>query len=346
MKLSPFTLIYGNPINPEESTGPESAVTPGKAGSKKSSIMWDEVEGLEALPESLSRTLKLSAHKQQSVGAKGDPVKKLKAVVKDLNRSDKVLTVALWDLDAGVSGLSQLIEPLNSAQTAFTFFDFRAPVPAGLVIKSNMFAKWARKRLGKLIPEADQGNIKNNFMFDDFHKFAKVVRERIGVDYLVGITQYMLAWKEQDKVYWNYFTTYDGRIIMVSAFDMRRYAKRAGRPVEAAIAGLAVSQLLQILNRKLAFHENRTKPCMFDFNEDRDSIARALKHPRIDPECLDQMNQPYREAAEKIVAFLKNYSPVEDPVKKQAVKSSGKNDEYWLKRLNTLGSEFEKGSTS
>lgn len=351
MKLSPFTLIYQAHAELEQPTSLRSgSKSSRKAEFKKSSATRsasNSIKGLNSLPPSLSRTLISSAERKHSVYAKQNPIGKLKTVVHDLNRSEKVLTVALWDLDAHVGGLPHIIEEINAVQTAFTFFELRAPIPAGLVISSGVFAKWARKRFPKLIPKDEQTNLQNNFMFNDFHKFAKVVRERIGVDYLVGITQFMLAWEEQDEVYWNYFSTYDGRILMVSAYDMLEYAKKAGRPLEVAVAGIAIAQLLAILNKKIRFHENRETGCLFDFNEERDSIVRVLKKPQIEPDCLEKIEDRYRNAAEKMVFHLKNYSSGKKPANKKSrrhlKKGVKETDEYWIEQLKALGNKVEKG---
>jgi hypothetical protein len=253
-----------------------------------------------------------------------------------------VLTVAFWDLDARISGLPDIIDLLNEAQPAFTFFDLRAPVPAGLLIQSGNFVEWARRRLGQRIAKSHQEDLHHNFMFDDFYKFARVVREQIGVDYIVCLTQFMIAWLEKDRVHFNYFSTFQKNVIMVSAYDMPKYAKRARRPIAVAMAAVAIAQLLPILSRRLSFHENRK--CLFDFNEDRDSIGDTLRKLRIEPACLSRIEDQYREPTEAMLKALRGYSPKEESQpKRKKSRKAGKTDEYWLAQLISLSSNRTKG---
>lgn len=185
-------------------------------------------------------------------------------------------------------------------------------------------------------------------MFDDFQKFARVVHKQAGVDYLAGITPYKVAWTDGDKLHWNYFTASDKRVILVSAFNMREYAAQAGRPFEAAVAGMVLAEVLASLNRRLKYHEENTG-CLFDFHEERSTIIESIRQARIGPECLPLIDEKYREAAVALINMLRNYSPVsnaaptESGVAKKPTKKKQQDADYWLAQLTKLSSKLSKG---
>ncbi len=351
MKLSPFTLIY----QPEGETAERQLRRSGSPKTKTQKRISDPrmqdarkrapalVKALNALSPNLSRTLIASTYAQKAVTPTAQVTGRLKRVLSELQQSPQGVTVAIWDLDAKVSGLSEIVAAINKAQPIFTFFELRAPVPAGLVVRSDAFKRWALSRFGWHVTKKDEQEFKDNLLFDDFERFARVVRESIGVDYLVGITQQMVAFQEGRKVYWNYFSTYNQRVVLSSAYQMREFAKKAGRPLEVAIAGIVIAQLLQILSRKISYHENRG--CLFDYNEERDTIVETIRKTEIDPQCLSLIDEKYRAAAEKMVKALRSYSSkLGDVDSGKSVKSSkgNKDDKYWLEQLTKLSERGAK----
>lgn len=353
MKLSPFTLIYqpeGESHERSKRRAKLAKPAPGEIPSTDQRLQElrkkapDLAKALKAFSPNLGRALIGSLYAQKLVEPQEQVPSKLWRVVTDLQRSGNVMTVAIWDLGTKMGGLSGVIDGLNGVQPAFTFFELRAPVPAGLVIHSDVFNQWARKRMGTHISKGEQQSLKSNFMFSDFSKYAGVVREQIGVDYLVGITQYMVAWEDGQDIYWNYFTASGKRIILVSAYNMREYATQAGRPFEAAMAGMVIAQLLQELNKKPLFHsENRG--CIFDFNEERDTIVESIRKAKIEEKCLGLIDEEYREAAEKMVRALRKYSGKAAKVHEEPPKKTGGDDTYWLNQLAKLSSKLSKTSS-
>ena len=354
MKISPFTLIYqprqgglrsANDAPRAAGALPDAGLAPDTAGRLKSvrEQSPDLAAALDSVNPNLRRTLIASTYAQEAA-APDEPVEdKLRHVCTDLRRVKKVVTVAIWDLDARVGGLGRLINKLNEAQPAFTFFELQAPLPAGLVIHADNFSSWARKRLGKRVGKG--AGFENNFMFDDFKKFAQVVRKNSGVDYLIGVTQHMVAWTDGDDMYWNYFTASDAKIILISAFNVREYAQQAGRPFEVAVAGMAVAEVLSALNSKVEYHpENRG--CLFDQNLQRDTIVESIRQARIEPGCLKLIDKKYREAAGSLTDVLRDYSPDAAPAASGPSPKSKKKKqdaEYWLGRLGKLSDELGKG---
>ncbi|HEX7174114.1 MAG TPA: hypothetical protein VF240_02355 [Pyrinomonadaceae bacterium] len=347
MKLSPFTLVY-QPAREARVLSSRRAATGVQGVGRVSELdarpeavrelAPDLAGALNSFDPNLARTLIASTYAHESA-APDDPVEeKLWRVVTDMRRAEKVVTVAVWDLDARVGGLGRLVNALNEAQPVFTFFDLQAPLPAGLVISSEGFAEWARKRLEKRVSKSQREGFTDNFMFDDFNKFARVVHKQVGTDYLVGITRHMVAWTQGESVYWNYFTASDRRVILTSAYNLREYAALAGRPFEAAVAGLVVAEILAALNRRLGYHEEN-RGCLFDFNQERDTVIESIRQARIEPQCLDLIDEKYRDAAAALTDVLRNYSPPqpdEVPTEKSAKKKAGQDDEYWLAQLTKL----------
>lgn len=348
--MNPFTLIYQPEGESQERSKRRAKLArpaPGEIPSTSQRLQElrkkapDLAKALKSFNPNLCRALIASIYAQKSVEPKEQVPSKLWRVVTDLQRGGNVITVAIWDLGTKMGGLSDVIDALNGVQPAFTFFKLRAPVPAGLVIHSDDLVQWARKRMAGQISKSEQQRLKSNFMFSDFYKYAGVVREQIGVDYLVGITQHMVAWEDGEDFYWNYFTASDKRIILVSAYNMREYAAQADRPFEAAMAGMVIAQLLQELNKKPLFHrENRG--CLFDFNEEHDTIVESIRKARIEEKCLGLIDEKYREAAEKMVKALRNYSPKAAKVEKETPKKTKRDDAYWLNQLTKLSSKLSK----
>jgi hypothetical protein len=307
---------------------------------------------LKSLNPNLSNTLLDSSLAQAE--ASEDPtqaaIERLRPVVEDLRRGSETVTVAIWDLDARVGLLPNIIDTLNEAQEVFTFFDLQAPIPAGLVIRSEHFASWARLRANKShVSKAEKSEFDDNLMSNDFYKYARVVYKNLGVDYLAGITQYKVAGLESGEYYWNYFSASQRHIILASAFDLREYAREAERPFEAAVAQVVLAQLLVEIGPKARFHDDAS--CIFDFNESRGSIVRSLKEMRIESQCLEKIDGRYRDAAEKMIGALRNYSRSPEFVKaaqdEQEKKSSSKHDDtYWLKQLNILSAKLGKEQKS
>jgi len=272
--------------------------------------------------------------------AMAPPSPAVRRVVEDLERTPNVVTVGLFDLDAQIAGLGRLIDALNETERVFTFFEVLAPLPAGLVVVDpEHVVEMARKRTGQRFRKADLADLAENFLFDDFRKFGRVVREGTGVDYLVGITRYKVAWTSSGEFGWNYFTASSGRTILLSIYQLREYAAKAGRSVEVAVVGMAIAEVLVSLNRRLHYHEDRG--CMFDFNQERETIVESIRQARIDDDCLKRIDEPYRDAAVALNDALRKYDPPKhDPPAKP--KTGKATDDYWLTQLKDLGHRLRK----
>jgi hypothetical protein len=295
---------------------------------------------LKELPPPLVRSLLASAHLESGTEQLGI-VDVLQPVIADLSRAKDVVTVALWDIDARVGLLSEVIAVLNRSQPAFTFFNLQAPIPAGLVVDTAHSAAWARTRGKRRMTKTEQEEFANNLMSDDFFKHAQQVHKNIGVHYLVGITRYMVAGTDEDgELFWNYIAVTKRKSMVVSAYDLRDFARKADRPFEVAVAALVIAQVLDATNKRLSFHRKDTG-CLFDFNESRVSLVKTMHDLKIDDGCLKKMDPKDRDAAVAMIDALRSYTR---PSTVASVSTAMHNDTYWFKQLANLTKRVKKES--
>jgi hypothetical protein len=266
-------------------------------------------ESLSRLKPQLRRTLldstfALAPH-QEGAESVHLAIPALTRMTGELNRQPKVITAGIWDLGTHAGFLPRLLEKLNIAQGAFTFFKIQAAIPSGMVSQPARVAAWAREHLGRSLRKKKREQILNNVLAEDFFRRAEEVRRDLGVGYLVGVTPSMVAGADADLIYWNHFSTLSGRLILASAYELREFAQEASRPFEAAIAFIAIAELLIALNRRLDFHDDRG--CLFDYNQSRISLVPALKEPHIEEGCLRLIAPSYREAAVTLMKVLRAY---------------------------------------
>lgn len=230
----------------------------------------------------------------------------LERIMDDLNRQSRVTKVGIWDLGVHAGFLPKLIERLNVEQPVFTFFKIQAAIPAGLISQPVRVAAWLRHNLGRSLKKSERDEIENNVIAEDFFKRAEEVRSDLGVDHLVGATPSMVALAEDNMIYWNHFAASFGRTGLVSGYELHDFASKANRPLEVAVAYLAIGELLVSLNRRLDYHDDTG--CLFDYNESRISIVKSLKNPRIEDDCLYRMLPSYRAASVQLMNTLQTYS--------------------------------------
>jgi hypothetical protein len=215
--------------------------------------------------------------------------------------------VGIWDFDSSVGALPEILQQMNQVQRIFVFVEVIASPPSGLAARPEAVISWLRSTAPKLrLTKADRREIKENVIANAFFRWAKKVQRDLGVDYLVGITSGMVAGVDEEGTYWNHFASTENKLVLVSAYKMFDYAKQARRPYEAAVAGLVVSGLLALTNPSIEYHEE-TNGCLFDYNDDRDTIVKAIRHPTIDAECLKSIRPKYRDAALALLHLLKTY---------------------------------------
>ena len=301
----PFTLVHQPPPAKGKALREMEQVWIEEIGTTRPGL----AESLQDLHPTFRRTLLFGF--AGAATASPDPTTEvalgaLDEVVADLSRVPGVVTVGIWDLGATVARLPDVILAMNLAQPALTFFEVHAAIPGGMISRPERVAAWARRGLGRPLTRAEREDIRDNVIDSDFFDRAERIRKDLGIEYLVGVTPSMVAWESEDELSWNYFSTSLGRCLLVSAFGVREYADRAGRPFEVGIALLVLAQLLVERNGRLRFHEDRG--CVFDENVQRDTLVRVIRNLEIQPDCRDKLNLRYREAADALMEALRRYA--------------------------------------
>jgi hypothetical protein len=194
-----------------------------------------------------------------------------------------------------------VIEALNAAQDTYAFFESLAVVPARIISEPTRVRAWSRERRSSGRLEG----IERNVIAGDFFERAETVRRGLGLGFLAGITSSMIADEDEEEVYYNLFSTSRGRLLLVSSYYLRAFARKAGRTFEAAVLGVTIAQLLAARYERLGFHEDRG--CLFDENETRSTIVKVLRRLRIEPSCLALIPEADRAAASALVSALDAY---------------------------------------
>lgn len=209
-------------------------------------------------------------------------------------RTTKTTTVGLWDLGTMSGDLGVACMKMNKAQHLFRFLLIRAVVPSGILRTPSDMEDWYRKSVRNKPRATDLAEMRVNLLANDFFPIGHAMKKHYGLDQVVGLTSAMVAGEEDGSLYWNYFSTHEKDVALVSAYDMQRYAKESGRSVHAVLFMLIMTQL--VVNRfpRLQYHHD-DRGCVFDHDGERDRLVDKLKEPRIDETCMQCIPASQRE---------------------------------------------------
>lgn len=216
--------------------------------------------------------------------------------------------IGVFDVSARAGLLFNVLEHVSRRQSRYTFYPVEASLPMGLGLISDAF----RSRLAKSgiqVSEEDWGELTENIAVQEFFPFLAETRKRIEVDVIVGLFGPMLAWTERDDSLnwaWNYFSLGEGDEVAISAYGIRHYAEEAGRPYEAAIAMMAMSQVWASMYPDLHFH-SESRGCPFDFCENRSDLIFSIKRMELCPESLSAIPVTERHSVEKCLEAIRSY---------------------------------------
>jgi hypothetical protein len=231
--------------------------------------------------------------------------KNLKEITADLARGENVLRVGVLDFGTYMADLPTLMERLNKAQSMFTLFDIMTPLPSGLVKNPKGFRDWVRTKNEASLRKLKVTGALPQLIFDDFYVAAENIRKGMGLDIFVGLTPYRVAGIDgNDKPYWDHFGTTQGNVILVSTDDVRRYSAEANRSFEVGAGMLLVASLFMAVNEHLDYHRVDTG-CIFDYNDDRDTLTTCIANLTIDEHCLAMMTREEVDAAKGMLTALK-----------------------------------------
>lgn len=229
----------------------------------------------------------------------------IKDITEDLAREDRVRRVAIIDFGSWVGGLPLLMERLNKAQSMFTLFEIVTPLPAGLVKTPQGFRDWVKAQWPSSLRKLKVAGAKPQMIFEDFYIAAENIRLSRSFDIVVVLTPYRVAAVDSDeKLVWDLFMASDENVALLSTDDVRRYAEEANRPFEAAVGMLLVASLFTAVNEGLNYHKIDTG-CIFDYNDDRDSLKASIANLAIDNDCLALMAADEVQAAKSMLTALK-----------------------------------------
>lgn len=173
--------------------------------------------------------------------------------------------VGLADLDNNISNLQLVANELNTIQDYFSFTISDLSLPHGAV--GNI--EGAR-------------NLKLYRLSRPFYSDA----ELLNVDQVICFTKHLLAFEEDDNIYFNYLcgpSEFDERFIFVSAAGMNKYARQAKIKYEMALVHQIVSQLA-VYFFNIGYHDE-LRACPMDFTESHETIVPALKKGEFCKSC-------------------------------------------------------------
>jgi hypothetical protein len=272
---------------------------------------------MEHLSSNLMKQLRKIDNRKIKKKCKAEKISKgqlLLAVSFPKKAAQSRLCVGVWDLGAWLGNLPQLLEAMNSVQDCYEFVEVNATVPLGMIRTREGVVAWANQLLERKLKPREIKEIQNNTVSNDFFSVAETVRKELRtkygthVDYLVGVTPSMVAGERDDDVFWNHFSTFKGRLILASTYDLRSFAQNTKKPFELFLSGIIIAQVLvaQFWSRGLGFHVDN-RGCLFDFNGDRTSIMDLVGKVHIEKTCLNYIGARFRTAALALVEFLRNY---------------------------------------
>jgi hypothetical protein len=239
------------------------------------------------------------------------------------------IRVGLWDLDASVGALPSLLDQIESCQSRFVFQSVEAPFPTGLTRPGVAAAIDWLKYSGK--KKMDAADVPFNVAARPIFEAAKPVLAKLPIDWLIVVVKSMVSdTMEPDDSIYNLFSTSLGKIVLISTYDVRKYASLADRSFEAAVFQIALAALLGAMIDGLR-SQMTTTGSIFDYCKNRKDIVLSIQNPTIDADNRAKIPENILRAVDEMLDFLRTYkggqalsnAPAKRPVAK-ASKSKGK----------------------
>jgi hypothetical protein len=180
--------------------------------------------------------------------------------------------VGIVDLDIGLTNLTGLAQHLNSIQS---YFHFTCPKLPSVTSAVRTFGGH---------PNLDVHQVPTSLYAE--HQY-------LSVDLVACMTRYPLAFRENDKVLYNYFSgpgEKDERFMFISTHLLYEFTKQAGRTFEKGIVYLIISQLV-VYFTDWGYHQE-TRGCVMDFCGNRSDAVVGLKAMRFCDWCKPRIRNP------------------------------------------------------
>lgn len=180
----------------------------------------------------------------------------------------------ITDFDNGLVNLPQICQRLNTIQG---FFHFNHPSIT----------------IGKKAPRRFDGS--PNLLINKLPRtLYEQKAEHLNVDFVACLTKYLLAFEEEDGLFWNYLSvpsSVDDTFLFISTNQLYDATKEAGCTFEKGIAYNILSQLIVYFAADLGFHDE-VSGCILDFCTDRSVMVKGLKAMRLCSKCSAKLTNP------------------------------------------------------
>lgn len=235
-----------------------------------------------------------------------EPISRPPEVQEALRTSPR--TVGIWDISARLPYLYDLVEALNVRKDRLLFFEIVASVPLGVEANAKRIEELV-KTFGEEIAPEDRDGLRRNIVANDILPRVRQLRGRFGLDYVSGVVRQPILFHIAGKVHWDYFSTAEGREALVSLDEVREFAARAGRSVDAAVGFLVLGIVACLVVDGLGYHDE-SRGCLFDCNESRVSLVESLRAFRLCPSCRRIVAEAsLDDVLEQILGVLKEFRP-------------------------------------
>jgi hypothetical protein len=237
-----------------------------------------------------------SVSKAQTIGVKG-------------TRAIKTRHIAVWDIDVHSGFVNRVLDAINQRQQFFKFTRIEATVPMGLTTSGHR----TREIVHKFGGNASDPAIEQSVWAEDIYHAARPILKSLKTDLLVCLLAPLIADRvtkpafDHNGVELDFFSVSSNRIVLVSAFGLRNYAVKAGRPFEACLAALIVAQVFAECF-DLEEHDD-TRGCIMDYCDNRDDVVQSLRKMEICPGSLKELPANARGSALQILEAIREYAP-------------------------------------
>ncbi|KJC34761.1 hypothetical protein [Bradyrhizobium sp. LTSP857] len=218
--------------------------------------------------------------------------------------------MAIWDIDVHSGFVNRVLDAINQKQKLFKFTRIEATVPMGLTMSGQRTREIVRKLYGS---DLDDPTIERSVWAQDIYRAARPILKAIETDLLVCLVAPSLMdqvgpprFKEEGFA-WEILALSNKRVALISAFNLRNYAKKASRSFEACLAALIFSQVL-VECFGLEEHDPG-HGCIMDLVTKPDDLIQLLRRMEICQDSIASLPSHAREGAAKIVETIREYTP-------------------------------------
>ncbi len=219
----------------------------------------------------------------------------------------KTHQIAVWDVDVHSGFVNRVLDAINQRQQLFKFTRIEATVPMGLTMSGDRTREIVKKFGG----DANDPAIEQSVWAEDVYRAARPILRSVETDLLVCLLSPLIADRvtkpafDHNGVELDFFSVSSKRIVLVSAFGLRSYAAKAGRPFESCLAALIVAQVF-VEYFGLVEHDD-TRGCIMDYCDNRDDVVQLLQKMEICPDSLKEVPVRARASALNIIETIREY---------------------------------------